>query len=246
MINSLVTNALPVGSELYLWDATNQSYRPPSVYQNIGGTTNWSINYDVSPGKGFVIWIPSTASYPQTLEFIGQVLQGTNSVFVPGSNKFSLIADIEPVGGGLTDVHQFPGADGDEVYLFDVGPQLFEDAFTFFGGFGCYDPKHVAGTNGPGVNVGQPFFVQNPGADRTWVRTFSVQAPQRQPPATITRLAILGGFVTLYIGQQTGPYNVQFSTDRVSWETVATNQTGDVWTDPKPVLDRGYYQLVNP
>ena len=39
-------------------------------------------------------------------------------------------------------------------------------------------------------------------------------------------------------------YGVQFSTDGVTWSTLATNQTGRVWKGIRPSSPQGYYRLL--
>jgi len=235
-LNPLLTNA-PDGSLVFLWNTTNQSFTAPSIFQlGIG----WDLNYDISPGKGFMVWSPVA----WTNTFVGTVLQGTLTTFVAGTNKLSLLGDKLPIAGSLATNHLFPLIDSASVYVFSTATQGYLDAFSSFNGFGWFDPKGVADTNGPNINVGQGFFVQNPGADTNWTKTFTPLVGPTGPP--ITSFGLSGDKVVLKISNAGAPYNVQFSTDRISWHTVATNQTSDVWTGPNLHGLQGYYQTVNP
>jgi len=238
-LNVALTNGPPPdGTSVFLWNTTNQSFTQPSAfYAGLG----WGINYDISPGKGFMIWSPSS----WTATFVGQVLTGTNTIFVIGTNKLSLLADKVPLAGTLATNLLFPLIDSASVYVFNTGTQGYLDPFSGFGGFGWFDPKGVVGINGPSISVGQSFFVHNPGPGTNWTEVLNPNAFVPVGPA-VTSFAIDGDKLVLKINNAGAPYNVQFSTDRISWQTIATNQTSDVWTGPYPRGKQGYYQAVNP
>lgn len=64
------------------------------------------------------------------------------------------------------------------------------------------------------------------------------------PELRITSIAISGGMVTLTIVNSTGAaYDVQFSTDLTSWNTVAMNQGGAQWSGAYPGGSQGFYRL---
>jgi hypothetical protein len=252
-IDNGLNNVLPYspdGAKVYLWDVRNQRYTPPSTFT--AATTNWDINYSIPPGTGFVMLV--TGIWTNTI--VGQVLQGSLTNFVAGSNRFSLVSSKVPQSGEITSVHAFPGTDGDNVYFFTDATQTFSDGYTFFNGFGWFDPNGAAGPGGPTNAVGQPFFVQNPGPDTNWVRHFIVQAPpppgvvagsSGATPARVSRLRISGGAINLAVSNPSGgPYNVQFSTDGLAWTTVATGQTGALWTGPCPGGAQGLYRAAQP
>ena len=138
----------------------------------------------------------------------------------------------------------------------------------YLNGFGWFDPAGVAGTAGPTEQVGESFFVQNPGADTNWVHTFFFQfaagAPQGASIASGTErlnspsassagpeappmvgIAVTKSEVTLRLANPRGvAYKVQFSDDGVSWRTVATKQNGGSWSGPYPGGQRGFYRLM--
>jgi len=245
--NVLGTNA-PDGSMVFLWDVTNQVFTLPSTYHAL--TKSWDRNYFLSPGRGFVML--STAN--KTLTFVGNVLQGNLTNFVAGTNKFSLLASMVPVSDTLSNLF-FPGTDGDNVYVFKTASQSYSDAFTYFAGFGWFDPNGAITTNGPVINIAQSFFVQNPGPGTNWIRNFVVQAAQLQSAALVANssspeiqsLSLSAGLATLHVLNPSGSsYNVEFSTDGVAWTTVATNQTATTWSAPCPGGGRGYYRLSTP
>ena len=251
--NSL-TNIIPIapeGSEVFLWDTTNQVFTGPTDYS--ASNPGWSDNYLLPPGRGFVLWVG--AKYTNT--FVGNVELGFLTNFIAGTNKFTLTASKAPIITNLTYLG-FPLIDGGNVYVFSAPRQTYLDAFTCFNGFGWFDPKGASSTNGPLIGVGQSFFAQNPGPDTNWV--FNNPAPPSSPPPpqtlaaagtsagpSIQHLAVNSQKVTLQISNPGGtPYNIQFSSDGTTWQTVARKQTSGQWTEPYRNGRQGYYQVVQP
>ena len=234
-LNPLLTNA-PDGSLVFLWNTTNQSFTVPSIFQ-LG--VGWDLNYDISPGKGFLIWSP----VPWTNTFNGIVLQGTLTNFVAGTNKLSLLGDKVPVAGALGTSHLFPAIDNASAYTFSAASQSYLDAFNYFTGFGWFDPRGVADTNGPSITVGQGFFVQNPGSSTNWVKTFTVQLFEPNGPE-IRSLRLVDNSVVLSINNESRSYSVQFSTDRASWQTISIDQNSNIWTSPYPAGQQGFYRAI--
>lgn len=255
-VNSILTNTsprLPDGTQVYQWVVTNQSFSAPSLYS---ATNNkWSTNYLFPPGKGIVIGLSSTNAV--LITFVGTVLEGLQTNLIAGSNKFSLVGFKEPFSGSLENSSlSFPLIPDGTVLTYNTNSQSFRDPYTYFGGYGWFDPNHVVGTNGPVINLAQSFFVQNPGADVTWSVSFSFHAvlsPHARTatsssgsPPDISSLSVDGTSVTLNITNPAGgAYDVQYSSDRVSWYTVASAQTGATWSAPRPGGTEGYYQVVS-
>src|SRR6266568_4135104 len=251
--NNSLTNVVitpPEGTKAYRFDVTNQVFLLPATYHTNGG---WDTTFDCSPGKGFVIYANSQWSNT----FVGQVPSGSLTNFVAGGNFFSLLACQIPVAGRLSADLGFPGVDGDDVSFFRAVPQTYTDAFTYFTNYGWFDPKAPSGPADPGVGLGESFFVQNPGPSVNWVIQFeppSAALPKSKAIAatatnapTIRRISVRAAKTALDILNPGGEaYNVQFSSDGLSWSTVAANQTGTIWTGAYPGGKRGYYQVVRP
>ena len=62
----------------------------------------------------------------------------------------------------------------------------------------------------------------------------------------IRSIAVESGEVTLHVSDSDSGYNVKFSSDGLSWVTVATNVKGNVWTTRLPGGMRGFYRLSKP
>ncbi len=249
--NNSITNVLlsvPDGTELYLWNVTNQVFELVATYSAGFG---WDVTaVQLPPGLGFVLWVPS--AYTST--FVGDVLQGSLTNFVVGGNKLCLLGSKVPIEGALGSTLFFPNINGADIQIFNRVSQSYLDACTFFPAYGWYDPAGVAGTDGPVMIPGYGFFVRNPGPDTNWVQNFIVPSPPPQtagtpskPSTEISSLAVTGGTVTLKVhNPRAARFDVQFSSDGRSWTTVATNQTGTVWRDRFRAGRQGFYQVVNP
>ena len=249
--NNTLTNVViapPEGTRAYTYNVTNQAFLPPAIYHTNGG---WTTNFDCSPGKGFVIYANSQWSNT----FVGQVPTGYLTNFVRGSNAFSLIAAEIPLNGRLIADLNFPGTDGDDLFLFRTIPQVYSDAITFFTNYTWFDPQGPPGPADPTVKLGESFFLQNPGPGTNWVIFFDpLGGPVANPKAVTTADSPSIGHLRVSLGKATldvlnpggGGYNVQFSSDATSWKTVATNQTATVWTGTYAGTARGYYQVVRP
>src|ERR1043166_71771 len=202
--NNSLTNVViapPEGTRAFQWDATNQIFLLPATYHTNGG---WDATFDCPPGKGFVIYSTNTSSQWSNT-FVGQVPSGLLTNFVPGGNNFSLLASVIPLAGRLTADLDFPGTDGDDVYLWRSVPQTYSDAFTYFTNYTWFDPRGAPGPNDPRVNVGESFFVQNPGFGTNWVVNFEPPATvstggkslRTNSPPTIRRISVRYGKTTL-------------------------------------------------
>ncbi len=250
--NNLITAVLPTapaGSVVFLWDVTNQVFVTATTYDIDQGGWFPSENIHLPPGLGFVLYVPER----WTNTFVGEVLQGTLTTFVAGTNKLSLLGSKVARTGALSGVLGFPAIPGAEAQTFTAASQIYSNACTYFPGYGWYDPGGGITAEGPSLNVAECFFVRNPGPDTDWTVTFSVSlaAPvvpdgKRGLAPDISSLGIRDGTVTLNILNPTGAkYDVQFSADRLSWTTVATGQSGTVWKGPAPTCPQGFFQLTN-
>jgi len=244
-----ITNVIPSapdGSKVYLWDVTNQAFTAPSIYSV--AATNWTINYFLPVGRGFVM----QATSRWTITFVGYVLEGFLTNFVAGTNQFSLLGIMVPLSDSLSNLF-FPGIDGDNAVVFYTPNQTYSDAFTYFMGYGWFDPNRAVSTDGPIIAVAQSFFIQNPAQSTNWIRHFTVPQAAAQSAARVVSstdpeiqsLGLAAGTATLNVFNPGGAsYGVQFSTDGVTWSTLATNQTGRVWKGIRPSSPQGYYRLL--
>ena len=254
MITNVIPSA-PVSTRIYLWNVTNQVFQQVGLFSD--SINNWTTpdeaapcQVQLPPGLGFVLWVPS----PYTDTLVGSVPQGSMTNFVAGTNKLSLLASKPPLSGTLTGDLGFPGIDGADAQTFSSASQSYSDACTRLPGYGWYDPAGLATTAGPVIGVAQPFFVRNPGPDTNWFQILNLLSLQKKSAlatsaaaAEIRSLAVSVGTVTLNLSNPTGArFNVQFSPDGRSWTTVATQQSGTVWTGLLPGGVQGYFQLVNP
>jgi hypothetical protein len=233
----------PNGSRAYCWDVTNQVFHPTATF----GPSSWNLNYNIPVGRGFVVYVP--IKYTNT--FVGNVIApvpGTTTQEIIGSNRFSLIGCMYPVGGQIgfsgTNTINFPRIDGATAHFFRQN-QTF-DSYTCFTDYGWFDPKAGVSTNGPLLNVGDGFFVQNPGPATNWVTTVGPRPAAPSPGSPdILLISVQGGAVTLTVSNpSTTGYDVQFSADGEHWLTIAANQSGRRWIGPLPDTLQGQFRVV--
>lgn len=185
---------------------------------------------------------------------MGEVPQGELTNFIAGGNRLSFLGSKVPQAGRLSALLEFPGSDGDDVYLLRPTGSGYLDACTYFTGYGWFDPPGLADPGGPVIEVANAFFVRHPGPDTNWVRHFqlNLSPPSRSKTTVgasvprIVGLTVRSGQATLTLSQSTAPYNVQWSGDGLAWTTLAANQTGATWTGPCPPGAQGYFQLTQP
>jgi hypothetical protein len=138
------------------------------IYKLTGGTfasytkrpTGWTADTKLEPGEGFFIQNKTTSEL--TITFVGEVLQGTQTVNYPAG--FSILGSKIPQAGKLETDLGFSAAVGDTVY------QLIGGTYA--------SAKARAGANKwpagePVIDVGNGFFYQAAAAG-TWSRTFNV------------------------------------------------------------------------
>jgi hypothetical protein len=243
----------PDWTRVWLWNITNQTFDAPAIYD--AWESGWSLNLLLPPGRGFVVH--TWENFTNT--FVGEVLQGALTNFIAGTNRLTLVGSKVPQAGALGSTLQFPGTDGDVVSLYPTAHQQFLDGSTYLANYGWFDPAGAADTNGPNLAIASAFFVRHPGPDTNWIRNFFVNpltanltaglqtsGSSSPPPPDIVGLTIINNQATLRLSATNQPFNVQFSTDRVSWITIATNQIGSTWTGACPVPTAGFFQLVSP
>lgn len=144
---------VPDGTIIYKFNSATQGFTANNYFFGWGDTTMTLV-----PGEGAFIYNPGA---PFTATFVGQVAQGNLSTTVPAG--FSILSSQVPQQGALDTVLGYPVADGDIVYRYDNASSGYL-AYNYFFGWNQV----------PTINVGESFFVYNPGASKTWSRTFSV------------------------------------------------------------------------
>jgi hypothetical protein len=166
LYTSLGTN-LPNLTRVYTFDPIGATYNFATL---IAG--NWSaaniaaVNKGLQPGQGAFVSIPGSASYPQTVTFVGNVMQGSLNTAI--GSYYQIVSSQVPQSGGIQTDLTYAPANLDRVYqwLGQAGQQGYGLAHTY-----------VAGTWGngePQVGVGEAVFLQGHGGS-AWARSFTVQ-----------------------------------------------------------------------
>jgi hypothetical protein len=168
------------GSTVYRFDPATQNYRDSATF--ISGL-GWLAgpgdpNPVLPPGEGF--WILNGGAVPLNLTFVGEVSQGadSNGVGIPGGNRLGLIGSKVPQAARLGNVGvagtlEFPAAEGDTVYIFDVAGQRYQDSYTYITDLGWLHSTETD-PNGPVIQVGTGFWTSRSAAAGIWNRNFSV------------------------------------------------------------------------
>jgi hypothetical protein len=251
--NYVLASMPPDGSLLYRFNPLTQGYYDAGTYfTNVGwyplsGDTNDSV-LNLPLGESFLVWTPQ----PWTNTFVGEVAQG--NLVNPLPAYYSLKASMVPQAGLLQTDLVFPAYAGDQVWKW--GAAAFTP-YTYNNVGGAWVPSE------PSLGVGQGFFLYRAPDQATtnhwWVRNFVVQVAPSPPsnpktaggslfihqPMVIQDLSFSGGNAVLVVmNPPTSPYSVQFSGDRVNWQTVATGQTASVWQERARAGVQGFYRLA--
>lgn len=160
------------GVTVYRYDDAAGAFK--DAIQFVGGF-GWFSPTDpapkLAPGEGF--FIQNTTATPLTITFVGEVPQGQLVNALPGG-KFALKSSIVPQSARLTAL-EFPAAEGDTVYTFNLGTQAYANAYIFIDGYGWDSANPDTNIAGPEIPVGTGFWVQKSGTTTVnWTRNFTV------------------------------------------------------------------------
>jgi hypothetical protein len=173
------------GPFVYRFNTTTQGYRDPVQWVDSFGwfdpsASDPTISPTIDPGEGF--WFQNTTASAVALTFVGEVPQGALTINVPGGNNLALRSSQVPQAAPLGDTTinkpnslEFPAADGDTVYVFNVTTQTYKEPYGYVDSYGWFSANSDdPGPGGPTIPVAGGFWVQKPGAAQNWSRNFSV------------------------------------------------------------------------
>ena len=245
---SVMTN-IPDGTVAYEWDVGKQSFGTAAFFDALDG---WTTPFDLPPGKGCLVHVSSR----WTNTFIGEVPQGSFTNFIAGTNKLSLVSSKVLQRGTISSALKFPVTDGTDLYLYRTNSQSYSNAYSYFAGFGWFDVVAPSVPAEPVIEVGQAFFVARPGPGTNWLQSLIVGGSALSKAKTavvdstapdIQKMVATGSKVTLTVRNPKAQiYNVEFSTDGSTWNTVASAQAGRTWTGPFPGGAQGHFRVTNP
>jgi hypothetical protein len=145
---------VPDGTLVYEWTGTG-------FFVNEFAFGGWTAGGNtVDPGEGVFVRNPTATDLKIT--FVGEVPQGT--LTTPITSGLNLVSSKVPQAGTLQTALQYPAADGDFIFKWNVANQAY-DTFEF--AFGTWSPAQ------PEIGVGESFFARAANG-ATWTRTFSV------------------------------------------------------------------------
>jgi hypothetical protein len=160
---------VPAGTQIYKFNPAVGLIS--ALYDDIDGWTSSGVpsaNLSFNPGEG--MFIRNNGGTAMNITFVGDVLQGTQTVDLPVG--LALVGSKIPQSGGISTTLQFPTVAGSQVYAYNgVGYDSY-----------LYDDIDGWVRNGvpaePQIAVAQGFWVRNNGtATLAWTRTFSVNTP---------------------------------------------------------------------
>jgi hypothetical protein len=165
--NSLLS-ALPNNSiKVYEWLPLSAGF---NIYTKRSTGFSGYDGHAINPGQGF--FVQNTGVSPVTNTFVGQVMQGTNSVSYLSGGSFSMISSPAPITGGIETSLGFPAVQNDKLYQWDPigqGYVIFtRRASSWSGGTG--EPQiGVTALYGPAEGF---FYTSTAGG--TWNQVFTV------------------------------------------------------------------------
>lgn len=202
---SYVYQGAGVGTGLgFQSDWTDGNAFPPSPPLIPGDQTDsadgyyWAPTPVLAPGQGFFVVNPNG---PETNTFTGTVIL-TNSVSIPGSGQYSMLASAIPVAGVVTNsaINLTASLQGGETLLVWNGTGYYSYVYQGAGvgtGLGFQSdwtdgnafppsPPLIPGDQTdtadgyywaptPSLTVGQGFFIVNPNGAETWTQNLNVQ-----------------------------------------------------------------------
>jgi hypothetical protein len=171
--NSLI-NVFPSGSvapDSHVLTFANNNYRDDiwdgsEWLDNAQGTPSTTT---VEPGKGF-FFLNSEANNA-TVTLVGEVMTG-NSLTVNLPTGFSLVSSIVPQQIALTPANGFNAIPDMQYLTFNSTVQNYDDALLFDGTDWVNNASGVV-VPAPTPSVGTGFFILNPEAATSWVRSFN-------------------------------------------------------------------------
>lgn len=152
-IASVVGTNFPNLTKVYAFNSGSGSY-VSATYSSSSATWLGGANVAAAmqPGAGFFIQIPASATLPQTLTLVGNVLVGTNSTQI--APAYQILGSKLPVGGGLVSALGYAPANLDKTYQWVPASQTYGSAHTYSAGTSTW-----LGGGEPTLNVGEGFWL---------------------------------------------------------------------------------------
>jgi hypothetical protein len=169
-LNSQLTNGVPGGSSLLVWNTGTGHFDEYNYYTGYGW---YDVGFNLATNQlpaGLSGYLANGDSVnPATITIVGTV--PTNSVVaVPAGNGFYSMGT--PISTNITStLAGFPAQAGDTYQHWSVASQTYDTEYNYYVGYGWYD----TGFNlvYPSPNVGEGFLYYNNGVSTNWNFNFN-------------------------------------------------------------------------
>jgi hypothetical protein len=163
---------VPDETTLFKWNFAGQTFAASDTFFAGFGWFDSGFNPStttIDPGEGFFLKTAASVTTTNTITFVGEVSKGTNTVVVQGPGN-NFLGNPIPVAESLVTAG-LSVADESTYRTFNTAANSYDQALTYFAGFGWFD----AGFNpaDPVPNVAQGFVIDNKGATTNWTQVFN-------------------------------------------------------------------------
>lgn len=162
--NTLLTGFPITTTKVYEWSPGGQAF---VIYTKRATGFSGYDGHAILPGEGFFVLNNAGSAISNT--FVGQVMQGTNSVPYLSGGSFSLVSSPAPLSGGIETTLGFPAVPNDKLYQWSIGSQAYVIA-TRHSVWGGGEPQ--IGID-PNIGPAEGFFYTST-AGGTWNQVFTV------------------------------------------------------------------------
>jgi hypothetical protein len=165
---NLATNHIKtadVGTQIFKFNPQTGTYASLTRIAAGGGRWNGDFAMTMAPGEGVFFRTASTVS-SATLTFTGEVMEG--DLINPVITGYEIYSPMVPQEGGLTAVHGYVPAIGDQTFQWNPTTGTYIPATYIAAGGGRWNPAD------PVIKVNEALWIKNLNAPKNWTRNFTV------------------------------------------------------------------------
>jgi hypothetical protein len=169
-INTQLTNGVPNGSSLLVWNTGLGKFDTYNFYTGYGWyDQSYNLTTNGLPAGLSAYLENGDTVNPATITIVGTVPTNSITVINPGSGFYSMGS---PIATNVTStLAGFPAQNGDSYLHWSVALQTYDASYNFYTGYGWYDQSYNLAY--PTPNVGEGFLYQNSGVSTNWNFNFN-------------------------------------------------------------------------